>query len=138
MFAHPAIFRPLNTDLDESNGYGAKMSARNHSVPLAESQHHVINPTNPGSALDDGIEDRLHVRGRAADDAEHFSGCCLVFERLAQLCIALAEFFKQADVLDGDDRLSSKGLEQFDLLLRERLYLGSTKPNHAYRNPLSQ
>jgi len=42
------------------------MSARNHSVPLAESQHHVINPTNPGSALDDGIEE----------------GCASVGERL--------------------------------------------------------
>ncbi len=37
-----------------------------------KSQHHVINPTNPRRALDDGVEDRLHVRGRAADDPEHF------------------------------------------------------------------
>ena len=51
------------------------MSPRNHSCPLAESQHHVIDPTNPCGALDDGVEDRLHVGRRAADDAEHL-GCC--------------------------------------------------------------
>ena len=39
------------------------MSPQNHSVPFAESQHHVIDPANPRGALDDGIEHRLHVRG---------------------------------------------------------------------------
>ena len=57
--------------------------------PVAESQHHVINPTNPGGALDDGIEHRLHVRRRAADDAEHLGRCRLMLQRLAQFCIAL-------------------------------------------------
>ena len=65
------------------------MSPRNHSAPLAESQHHVINPTNPGGALDDGVEDRLHVRGRAADDAEHLGRCGLMLQGLAQFRIAL-------------------------------------------------
>ena len=79
----------INTDLDAADGYGTKMSPRNHSVPLAESQHHVINPANPGGALDDGVEHRLHVRGRAADDAEHLGGCSLMLQRLAQFRIAL-------------------------------------------------
>ena len=65
------------------------MSPRNHSVALAESQHHVINPTNPRGALDDGVEDRLHVRGRAADDAEHLGGRGLMLQCLAQFCVAL-------------------------------------------------
>jgi len=65
MFAHPAILRPFNTDLDECNGYGTKMCTRNHHVPIAESQHYVINPTNPCGAFDNCIEDRLHVRRRA-------------------------------------------------------------------------
>ena len=53
MLAHPAILWLINTDLDAArgHGYGTKMSPRNHNVPLAESQHHVINPTNPGRAL---------------------------------------------------------------------------------------
>ena len=65
------------------------MSPRNHSVSLAESQHHVINPTNPRGALDDGIEHRLHVRGRAADDAEHLGRRRLMLQGLAQFCVAL-------------------------------------------------
>ena len=72
------------------------MSPRNHSVPLAESQHHVIDPTNPGRALDDGVEHRLHVRRRAADDAEHLGRCRLMLQRLAQFRVALLEFFEQA------------------------------------------
>ena len=97
------------------------MSPRNHSVPLAESQHHVINPTNPRGALDDGVEHRLHVRGRAADDAEHLGGRGLMLQRLAQFCVALAEFFEQPHVLDGDHRLVGEGLDEIDLPLGERL-----------------
>ena len=38
------------------------MSSQNDSVPLAESQQNVIDSTNPGGALDDGVEDRLNIR----------------------------------------------------------------------------
>ena len=88
------------------------MSPRNHSVPLAESQHHVIDPTNPGRALDDGVEHRLHVRGRAADDAEHFGRCRLMLQGFAQFRVALLQFFEQPDVLDGDYGLGGEGFEQ--------------------------
>ena len=64
------------------------MSPRNQTVPLSESQHHVIDPTNPGCALDDRVEDRLHVRRRAADDAEHLRCCGLMLQGLAQFCVA--------------------------------------------------
>ena len=43
-----------------------------------ESQPQVIDPTDPRRAFDDGIEDRLHVGGRAADNAEHLGGRCPV------------------------------------------------------------
>ena len=64
MLADPAKMRFINTDLEAANsyGYGTKMSPRNHSLSLPESQHHVIDPTNPCSAFDYGIEHRLHVR----------------------------------------------------------------------------
>ena len=84
------------------------MSTRNHSVALAEPQHHVINPTNPRGALDDGVEDRLHVRGRPADDAEHLGRCSLMLQGLPQFCVALLEFLEQPHVLDGDDSLISE------------------------------
>ena len=65
------------------------MSPRNDIVPVAESQNHVIDPANPGGALDDGIQHRLHVRWRAADDAEHLRRCGLMLQGLAQFCVAL-------------------------------------------------
>ena len=120
MLAHPAKLWLINTDLDAGGGYGTKMSPRNHSVPLAESQHHVINPANPRGALDDGVEHRLHVRRRAADDAEHLGRRRLMLQRLAQFRVALAEFLEQAHVLDGDDGLGGEGFEQLDLFVRER------------------
>ena len=76
--------------------------------PSMEAQHHVINPTNPGGALDDGVENRLHVRGRSADDAEHLGRRCLMLQCLAQFCVALLQFFEQPDILDGDDGLDAK------------------------------
>ena len=79
------------------------MSPRNHRVALAESQHHIINPTNPRRALDNGVEDRLHVRRRAADDAEHLGRRRLMLQRLAQFRIALLKFLEQPYVLDSDD-----------------------------------
>ena len=65
------------------------MSPRNHIVSLVESQQHVINPANPRGALDDGVEHRLHVRRRAADDAEHLGRCRLMLQGLAQFRVAL-------------------------------------------------
>ena len=80
MLAHPAKLWFINTDLDAANGYGTKMGPRNHTRSLTESQHHVIDPTNPGGALDDSVEHRLHVRRRAADDAEHLGRCRLMLQ----------------------------------------------------------
>src|SRR5262245_2437045 len=107
MLAHPAKMRLINTDLDAAHGYGywTKMSPRNQSVPLAESQDHVIDPTDLSRALNDSIEDRLHVRRRAADDAEHFRCRRLMLQGFLQ-------FFEQSHVLDGDDRLVSEGFEE--------------------------
>ena len=91
------------------------MSPRNHIVPLVESQHHVIDSANPCGALDDGVEHRLHVRGRAADDAEYLGGCRLMLQRFAQFRVAFLDLFKQADVLDRDDRLVGEGFKQSDV-----------------------
>ena len=114
------------------------MSPHNHSVPLMESQHHVINPTNPRGALDDGVEHRLHVRRRAADDAEHLGRCRLMLQGLAQFCVALLQFLEQPHVLDRDDRLIGEGFEQSDLLVGERTNFGSANCNHPDRNAFAQ
>src|SRR5215471_15079783 len=110
----------IHTDLDAAGGYWTKMSPRNHGISLAESQYHVINPTNPGGALDDSIEDRLHISRRSTDDAEHLGRCRLVLQGLAQFCVALLDLFEQPHVLDRDHSLISAGLEEGDLFLRER------------------
>ena len=91
MLAHPAKLWLINTDLDAASRYRTKMSPRNHAFLLTEPQQHVIDPTNPRGALDDGVEHRLHVRGRAADDAEHLGGCRLMLQGLAQFRVALFE-----------------------------------------------
>ena len=70
------------------------MSPRNHHVPLTESQYYVIDPANPRGALDDGVEHRLHVCRRAADDAEHLGRRRLMLQGLAQFCVALLQFFE--------------------------------------------
>ena len=131
MLAHPAILWRIDTDLDAANGYGTKMSSRNHCVPLAESQHHVIDPANPCRALDDGVEHRLHVRRRAADDAEHLGRRRLMLQRLAQFRVALAEFLEQAHVFDSDHRLVGEGLEKCDLLFGERPHLAAANDDDA-------
>src|SRR5205823_1810221 len=61
VLTHPVKLWPINTELEVGDTYGTKMSPRNHHVVLAESQRHVINPTNPRGALDDGVENRLYV-----------------------------------------------------------------------------
>src|SRR5262249_39834903 len=104
MLAYPANLWLINR-YHATNGYGAKMSPRNQTVPLPDSQLHVIAPTNPGRALDDSIKHRLYVRGRAADDTESLGRCRLMLQSLSQFRIALLQFLEQAHVLDSDDRL---------------------------------
>src|SRR5215831_9452038 len=76
--------------------YRPKMSPQDHSIPLVKSQYHIINPTNPGGAFYDRIEHRLHIRGRAADNAKHLGGCGLMLQRFPQFCIALLDLLEQS------------------------------------------
>ena len=66
---------------------------------------YVINPTNPSGAFNNGIENRLHIRGRAADDAQHLGRCRLMLQGFPQFGIALVDLFEQADIFDGDHGL---------------------------------
>src|SRR5215510_15668546 len=89
LLAQPARYRLVDTDLDTSLGYRTKMRPPNHRIALSKPQHHIIDPTNLCRALDDGVEHRLDVRRRTADDAEHLGRCRLMLQGLAQFCIAL-------------------------------------------------
>src|SRR5215475_2537461 len=139
MLTHPAKMRLINTDLDAAHGYGygTKMSPNNQSVRLAYSQHHVINSTNPCRALDDSVEDRLHVGRRPTDDAEHLRCCRLMLQRFAQFGITLLQFFEEANVLDSNDRLVGEGGHQLDLFICKRLDLSPKDDDNADRNSLS-
>src|SRR5262245_42830212 len=122
MLAHPAKMRLINTDLDAAHGYGywTKMSPRNQSVPVAESQDHVIDPTDLCRALDDGVEHRLHIRGRAADDAEHFGCRSLMLQGLAQFCVAFLNLLEQTHVFNRDHGLIRESCDQLNLTHRKR------------------
>src|SRR5262249_29422549 len=65
MLVHPTISWIINTDLYEASDYWYRTysSPRDQTVPFAESQRHVVNPTHPCGAFDDRIQHRLHVRG---------------------------------------------------------------------------
>src|SRR5262249_10997786 len=138
MFAHPENLWNIHTDFDATNRYGTKMSPCNQTVPLAESQYHVINATNPHGALDDGIENRLHVRGRTADDAEHLGSCGLVLQGLAQFRIPLLDFLEQSHVLDRNHGLIGESFQQLDLHRREGAHLHPTDHDRPNRNALTQ
>ena len=73
-----------------------------------------IGFTQPRGRLDQRVEDRLQIEGRAADHLEHIGGGGLLLKRFAQLV-------EQARVLDRDHSLSGEVREQLDLLLGERL-----------------
>src|SRR5262249_8671343 len=119
MLEHPTNMWRIDTDLNAVRVHETKMSHRNQSVIFIESQHNVVNPTNSRGAFDDGIEDRLNVRGRAADDAQHLGGRRLMLQGLSQFCIALLDLLKQPHVLDGDHRLVREGFEERYLLFGE-------------------
>jgi hypothetical protein len=114
------------------------MSARNHSVALAESQNNVVNTANLSGALDDRAENRLHVRGRAADDTEHFRRRGLMFQSFAQFGIAFLQFSEQPDILDRDDSLRGKNFKQLYVPFRKWPDFLSPNNDYADRNSFAK
>src|SRR5262245_40439801 len=131
MFAQPAKPWLINTNRFAATryGYGTNVSPHNHSVPLAESQHHIVNTTNTRGALHDGVEDRLHVCGRAADDAEHLGCCGLVLQRFLKL-------LEQSNVLDSDDGLVGKSCYKLDLFVGKGENFLSLDQDHSEKGTL--
>jgi hypothetical protein len=95
----------------------------------------------PSGAADDRIEHRLHVGLRVRDGAQDLAGGGLLLQglghlpvRLGQRPVLLLQLGEEAHVLDGDDRLVREGLEQADLLVRERDRLGPSELDGADRD----
>src|SRR5215831_11997421 len=80
----------------------------------------------------DRVKDRLDTGRRAPNHAKDVAGSRLLFERDSQLCIPRLLRFEQPRVLNGDDGLVSKGLEEFDLVVTERANLRASNGNCAY------
>src|SRR4029450_9867275 len=93
MLSNPAMLQFFNAYCFAVSAYRyrSKMSPNDLHAPFDEPQHHVIDPTNPRSALDDRVKDRLHIGRRAADDAEHFRSRRLVLQRFAQFRVAFLD-----------------------------------------------
>jgi hypothetical protein len=89
----------------------------------------VARLAQPRGASRDGIEDRLDVRRRAADDAQNLTGGRLLVERLRQLAVTRPKLSEQADVLDGDDGLGGERPQKVDLLLKEGPRLAPRDPD---------
>src|SRR5262249_8151198 len=89
-------------------GHGTKEGC----PPPAGDRAH-LGVAEPGCRFQKRLQDRLQVERRAADDLEHVGGGGLLLEGLAQLV-------EEAGILDGDDRLPGKALEECYLLVRER------------------
>jgi hypothetical protein len=71
-----------------------------------------------------GVEDGLHVGGRAADHPQDLGGRRLLLKRLGQVAVPRLELVEQPDILDSDHRLIGEGGDQLNLLVGERPYLG--------------
>src|SRR5215813_5285682 len=127
--------------LQRIEGFGSVVVVSDHmeqfSVEFIECAQQ--RTAQPHSTLDDGVENRLEVRRRPADDIEHFARSCLMMksfgECVSAFCyLACARLFglKQPLVLDGDDGLVSEGLEQLDLAVRKMARLGAGYHNRTY------
>ena len=79
----------------------------------------LLGVAKPRRRLDDGVEHRLEIECRPADDLEHVSGRSLLLAAIRQFARALPHLVEQPHVLDRDHRLVGEGCDQLDLLLGE-------------------
>ncbi len=82
--------------------------------------------TQLAGAFGKGVEHRLHVGRRTADDFQDFGSRGLALQRLLRLV-------EQAHVLDRDHGLVGEGLQQRDLLRREGARLAAPGKDRADR-----
>src|SRR6185503_7995253 len=86
----------------------------------------------------DRFEDRLHIRWRAADDAQDLAGRGLLLQRFREVAIADFQLGEEAHVLDGDHRLIGERLQQLDLGVWKRLRHVPIHGNRSYWLSIAQ
>jgi hypothetical protein len=83
--------------------------------------------------LQHGLEYRLKIARRAADNLKHVGRSCLLLKRLRKLSRALLLRLEEAHVLDGDGGLIGERRQKSNVLLLERSHLSASDQNGAKR-----
>ena len=106
--------------------------------PSRWNDERIIGFAQPRRRLDQRVEHRLQIEGRAADDLEHVGGGGLLLQRFGQIVGARLHLVEQPHVLDRDHRLVGEGAQQCDLPFREGVRVGSNDRDCADRLPLAE
>ena len=80
--------------------------------PSSAVDRRIVGPAHSGGVLGDGVHDRLEIGRRARDHPQDLGRRGLLLQTRTLLRLQ----FEQPHVLDGDDGLVGKGLDQLDLL----------------------
>jgi hypothetical protein len=94
-------------------------SCRAIDLALADCKKTRFCAGEPRGGLDDRIEHRLQIEGRAADDLKHVARRGLVFERFLKFARAGLQFTEQPRIFHCNDGLRGEVLQQQDLFLSE-------------------
>src|SRR5262245_31340097 len=90
------------------------------SVSIVQAQSAKLSVAEPCCVRQHGLENRLQLSRRTADDLQHLRGRGLLLQRLGQFGRARLHLVEQAHVLDRNHRLVGEGRSQLDLFLGER------------------
>jgi len=83
----------------------------------------VRSATQLHGILCNGVVHRLDVGRRTADDAKDLRRRCLLLQRLGKISIPRLQLLEKTGILDSDDGLICKGLEQGNLFVGKRFRL---------------
>ena len=89
-------------------------------LPLFQEDHGVHRGAERYRRSDNGVQHRLHVRGRVRDDAEHAARRRLLLQRLAKFRRARPHLLEESHILDGNDGLVRERFDELDLLGSKR------------------
>src|SRR5262245_13075766 len=125
----PGALRMLR---DEGHELGGYVVCRNDSKKLAvetENQR-AFSLTQPACVLRQLVDDGLEIDGGAPNHLEKLTGYRLLFQGFSQLALASLLRLEQPRVLDGDDGLVRKGIDELDLAFGERAHFGAPYQDH--------
>jgi hypothetical protein len=119
-------------------GRGAIGSAELEHLAIESMDGAPLGPAESPGVLDDGLQHRLQPERRAGHCLQDVAERRLLLQRRGQVSIARLELLEESRVLDGDHGLVGKGLKQRDLLVRERIHLGTPELDRAHGRSLPQ